>query len=34
MEAQRKLFDRIGRDRYIKLPQPGTNPRGVENWVS
>ena len=25
-----KLFDRIGRDRYIKLPKPGTNPRGVE----
>jgi len=30
LEAQRKLFDRIGRDRYIKLPKPGTNPRGVE----
>jgi len=30
VEAQRKLFDRIGRNRYIKLPKPGTNPRGVE----
>ncbi len=30
LEAQRKLFDRIGRDGYIKLPKPGTNPRGVE----
>jgi len=30
LETQRKLFDRIGRNRYIKLPKPGTNPRGVE----
>ncbi|MCW3129983.1 MAG: ThaI family type II restriction endonuclease [Methanophagales archaeon] len=30
VEAQRKLFNRIGRNRYIKLPKPGTNPRGVE----
>ena len=30
MEVQRKLFDRIGRNGYIKLPKPGTNPRGVE----
>ena len=30
LEAQRKLFDRIGRGGYIKLPKPGTNPRGVE----
>ncbi len=30
VEAQQKLFDRIGRNRYIKLPKPGTNPRGVE----
>lgn len=27
---QRKLFDKIGRKNYIKLPKPGTNPRGVE----
>ena len=30
LEAQRKLFGEIGRERYIKLPKPGTNPRGVE----
>ena len=30
LEAQKKLFDRVGRDGYIKLPKPGTNPRGVE----
>lgn len=30
MEAQKDVFDRIGRERYIKLPKPGTNPRGVE----
>ncbi|MEO0163338.1 MAG: ThaI family type II restriction endonuclease [candidate division WOR-3 bacterium] len=30
VEAQQKLFDRIGRNKYIKLPKPGTNPRGVE----
>ncbi len=30
LEAQRDLFDRIGKQGYIKLPKPGTNPRGVE----
>ena len=30
LEAQRRLFDKIGRRNYIKLPKPGTNPRGVE----
>lgn len=30
LEAQSDIFDRIGRNRYIKLPKPGTNPRGVE----
>lgn len=30
LETQRKVFDRIGRTQYIKLPKPGTNPRGVE----
>jgi len=29
-ELQKKIFDKIGKDRYIKLPKPGTNPRGVE----
>ncbi len=30
LEVQRRLFDKIGRQNYIKLPKPGTNPRGVE----
>ena len=30
LEVQRKVFKDIGRERYIKLPKPGTNPRGVE----
>ena len=30
VEAQQKLFDRVGRNEYIRLPKPGTNPRGVE----
>lgn len=30
LETQKKLFDKMGRQDYIKLPKPGTNPRGVE----
>ncbi|MEM2900488.1 MAG: ThaI family type II restriction endonuclease [Thermoplasmata archaeon] len=30
LTVQKKLFDTIGRENYIKLPKPGTNPRGVE----
>lgn len=30
LEAERELFEEIGRERYIKLPKPGTNPRGIE----
>jgi len=30
LEAQRKLFEELGRGNYIKLPKAGTNPRGVE----
>ena len=30
LEAQERLFQAMGRERYIKLPKPGTNPRGVE----
>ena len=30
LEAQRRLFDKTGRRNYIKLPKPGTNPRGIE----
>lgn len=29
-DTQQKLFTQIGRERYIKLPKPGTNPRGAE----
>jgi hypothetical protein len=28
--TQRQIFGTLGRDRYIKLPRLGTNPRGVE----
>jgi len=30
IEVQKRLFDKVGRQNYIKLPKPGTNPRGVE----
>ncbi len=30
LSTQKMLFNRIGRENYIKLPKPGTNPRGVE----
>lgn len=30
LESQRKLFDQVGRQNYIRLPKPGTNPRGAE----
>jgi len=30
LEVQRRVFGEIGRERYIKLPKPGTNPRGEE----
>ncbi len=30
IEAQKRVFDTIGKDKYIKLPKPGTNPRGAE----
>lgn len=29
-EAQIEVFNKIGKDSYLKLPKPGTNPRGVE----
>jgi hypothetical protein len=29
-EAQTEVFKKLGIDEYIKLPKPGTNPRGVE----
>jgi len=30
LASQKRLFDLIGRENYIKLPKQGTNPRGVE----
>lgn len=30
LDVQKRLFDRMGTQEYIKLPKPGTNPRGVE----
>lgn len=30
LEVQREVFEKIGREQYIKLPKEGTNPRGVE----
>ena len=30
LEIQEKIFKRIGREKYIKLPKEGTNPRGIE----
>lgn len=30
LEAQRQLLKKIGCEKYIKLPKPGTNPRGAE----
>lgn len=30
LEAQQEAFRSLGRASYIKLPKPGTNPRGVE----
>lgn len=30
LEAQKRVFDKVGRENYIKLPKLGTNPRGVE----
>ena len=30
LEVQKKVFEKLGREKYIKLPKAGTNPRGVE----
>jgi hypothetical protein len=30
LDAQKRLFDKVGRRNYIRLPKVGTNPRGVE----
>lgn len=30
LNVQSRVFNKLGRENYIKLPKPGTNPRGVE----
>lgn len=30
IEVQQSVFSEIGRNEYIRLPKPGTNPRGIE----
>lgn len=30
LSVQQDVFERLGRERYFKLPKQGTNPRGVE----
>ena len=30
LNVQKRVFDRLGRNNYIRLPRSGTNPRGVE----
>jgi len=30
LQAQREVFERMGRENYLKTPRHGTNPRGVE----
>jgi len=30
LKVQEMIFQEVGRHQYIKLPKPGTNPRGVE----
>ena len=30
LNVQKRVFDKLGRNNYIRLPRPGTNPRGVE----
>ena len=30
LETQHRVLGSMGREEYLKLPKPGTNPRGVE----
>lgn len=30
LDVQLKIFGELGKEKYIKLPKPGTNPRGIE----
>ena len=30
LQVQKKVLDKLGKEKYLKLPKAGTNPRGVE----
>jgi hypothetical protein len=30
LQAQREIFEQLGKERYLRIPKPGTNPRGVD----
>ena len=30
LQAQQEIFEKLGKERYLKVPKRGTNPRGVE----
>ncbi|HIE09087.1 MAG TPA: type II restriction endonuclease subunit R, partial [Armatimonadetes bacterium] len=30
LEAQMEVFSRLGKERYLRVPKRGTNPRGIE----
>ena len=30
LKVQQEIFKKLGKDSYLKMPKPGTNPRGVE----
>lgn len=30
LDIQKQVFSSLGREKYLKMPKPGTNPRGVE----
>lgn len=30
VEVQKEVFEKLGKDKYLNLPKPGTNPRGVD----
>jgi hypothetical protein len=30
LQAQREIFEKLGKERYLRIPKEGTNPRGVD----
>jgi hypothetical protein len=30
LQAQREIFEQLGKERYLRIPKRGTNPRGVD----